>query len=40
MFAIFKTYIRNRTTESVRLSDKLLALKKELKTTRETQGAK
>jgi heme oxygenase len=29
MFAIFKTYIRNRTTESV-----------QLKTTREKQGAK
>ena len=32
MFAMFKAYIRNRTTESVRLSDKLLALRKELAT--------
>lgn len=39
-FSLFKTYMRKRTTESVRLSDKLLSLQKELKTTRETQGAK
>ena len=30
IFALFKTYMRKRTTESVRLSDKLLGLKKEL----------
>jgi len=40
MFAIFKTYIRNRTTESVRLSDKLLALRKELATAKQKGGNK